>query len=106
MAKKLKGVSSVDTTNDYADLIQVNLLNLDASKILIWLKEEDTNAIKYKILGSQDDSRWEELKAETIIAKNGSDKESLTDAWLYLKVQHKASVADTQGKTSCIISGC
>jgi hypothetical protein len=78
------------------------------NKLLIFLKEENTNAIKYKIQGAQDENftYCADLKGETSLAKNGSAYETLTEPWLYVRVQHKAAVAETQGKMTCIISGC
>jgi hypothetical protein len=77
-------------------------------KLLIYLKEENTNAVLFKIQGAQDEdfTYAEELKAETSLAKNGSTYETLSEPWLYVRVLHKAAVADTQGKTTCIVSGC
>lgn len=104
MTAKIASSASVLTTNSYVDLISIELLPW-VRMLLIWLKEENTNAVKYKVLASNDGSRWETLKAETIIANNGSTWEWLTDSWRYLKVQHKASVDGSQGKTTCIVSG-
>lgn len=77
------------------------------SKLLIYLKEENTNAILFKIEGAQDEDFVvaEELKAETALAKNGSAYETLSDPWLYVRVLHKAAAEGVQGKMSCIISG-
>lgn len=77
-------------------------------KLLFYLKEEDTNAVLFKIQGAQDEdfTYAEELKAETSLAKNGSTYETLSEPWLYVRVLHKAAVAGTQGKTTCIVSGC
>lgn len=104
MTGLIKSVSSVATTNDYADLIAVEVPTF-VKEVLIWLKEENTNAIKYIIYGSQDNSRWETLLAETVLAKNGSTYETVKEPWLYLKVQHKASVGGTQGATTCFMTG-
>lgn len=100
------GSATADTTNSYADLIKVKLAQTKTlGKFLIWLKENNVNAIKFKILGSQDDTNYEELKAETVLAKNASTFELVAWPWLYVKVQHKADSGGSQGKTTCIISG-
>lgn len=105
--EKIKQASSVSTTNDYAVLVSVQVPS-HISKLLIYLKEENTNAVLFKIEGSQDaDFAYaEELKAETTLAKNGSAYETLTEPWLYVRVRHTAAVDGNQGKTTCIISGC
>ena len=77
-------------------------------KLLLYLKEENTNAVLFKIEGAQDENfvYAKELKAETALAKDGSaEPETLTDPWLFVRVLHKAAEEDAQGKTSCIISG-
>jgi hypothetical protein len=106
MVEKIKEVSSVPTTNDYAVLVTVKVLP-QTSELLVYLKEEDTNAVLYKIEGAQDEAfvDAEELKAETSLAKNGSASKTVNVSWLFVRVLHKAAVAGVQGKTSCIISG-
>jgi hypothetical protein len=106
MVEKLKEVSSVPTTNDYAVLVTVKVLP-QISELLVYLKEENTNAVLYKIEGAQDENfvYAEELMAETSLVKNGGTSKTLTGSWLYMRVLHKAAVAGVQGKTSCIISG-
>jgi hypothetical protein len=96
----------VPTTNDYAALIVVKVLP-QISKLLIYLKEENTNAVLFKIESAQDENfvDAEELQAETLLAKNGHSSKTVNDSWLYVRVLHKAAVAGVQGKTSCIISG-
>lgn len=106
MVEKLKEVSSVPTTNDYAVLVTVKVLP-QTSELLIFLKEENTNAVLYKIEGAMDEDfvDVEELKAETLLAKDGSASKALSESWLYVRVLHKAAVAEAQGKTSCVVSG-
>jgi len=106
MTSKIKAVSSVATTNNYAAAITV-AVPPQISKILIYLKEENTNAILFKIQGAQDENFTyaEDLKSETTLAKNGSTYETLTEPWLFIRVLHKAASEGSQGKTTCIISG-
>jgi len=72
---------------------------------LVHLKENNTNAIKFKILGSLDAATWETIKTETTLAKDGSVFETFSDPWLYVDVQFMANVADSQGKLTVNISG-
>ena len=98
---------SVTTTNDYAVLISLKVPP-QIGKLLIHLQGENENAVLFKIEGAQDENfvYAKELKAETLLVKDGvADPETLKDPWLYVRVLHKAAVAESQGSTSCIISG-
>ena len=93
MTEKLKEVSSIATTDNYAELIS--------------LKELNTNAVLYKIQGSNDPDFTvaEDLKGETALAKNGGVYETVAEPWLHVRVLVKAAVAESQGSVSCVISG-
>jgi len=106
VTEKLKEVSSVSTTNDYAALITLNVPS-PIGKLLFFLKEENTNAVLYKIQGAMDEdfTYHADLKGETTLAKNGSAYETLSEPWLWVRVMHKAASAGNQGKTTCKISG-
>jgi hypothetical protein len=107
MTEKIKEALNVATTNDYAVLISLKVPP-QIGRLLFHLQEENVNAVLFKIEGAQDEDfvYVKELKAETLLAKDGvADPETLTDPWLYVRVLHKAAVAESQGKTSCIISG-
>jgi len=105
MVREIGRVESVLTTDNYVDLIAVELPRHDpANLLLIWLKEENVNAIKYTVFASNDGVTWETVKAETIIAKDGSTWESVSDPWIVVKVLQKASVGGSQGRSTCIIS--
>jgi hypothetical protein len=75
--------------------------------ILFYLKEENTNAVLFKIQGAQDEdfTYYRDLKDETTLAKNGSAYETLSEPWLWVRVLHKAASEGSQGKTTCAISG-
>ena len=106
MTEKLKEVSSIATTDNYAELISVKVPP-QVSQLLIRLKEENTNSVLYKIQGAMDPDFTvaEDLKAETALTKNGSAYETIEEPWLYVRVLQKAAVAESQGATSCVISG-
>jgi hypothetical protein len=106
LTDKIKEVSDVVTTNDYAALVTIKVPP-QMDKLLFHLKEEDTNNILYKIQGAQDEdfAVAEELKGETALAKNGSTYEVVDEPWLYVRVLHKAAEAEAQGKSSCVVSG-
>ena len=92
------------STNSYASALKI-LVPHRITKVLVHLKEENTNAVKVKVLASVDDVVYETIKPETVLAKNGSAYETVTDPWMWLDVQFCASVADAQGKLTVTITG-
>jgi hypothetical protein len=99
------------TVDDYADVVSLTI-QPDFTKLSVYIKEKNVNAVKYKILGSMDGSVYGyEITSETVIAKNGSVYETpttnakLADPMLYVKVQVKASVGTNQGSVDCYIAG-
>ena len=92
------------TTSAYVSALKVKVPP-HIKGLLIHLAEDNVNAVKFKILGSSDDSRYEMLKGDTIIAKNGSTYETLTDAWLWVDIQVKDSVAETHGSVTVNVTG-
>ena len=106
MTEKLKEVSSIATTDNYAELISL-AVPAQVTGLLISLKELNTNAVLYKIQGSNDPDFTvaEDLKGETALAKNGSVYETVAEPWLHVRVLVKAAVAESQGSVSCVISG-
>ena len=72
MTEKIKEALNVATTDDYAVLLSVKVPP-QIGKMLFFLKEENANAVLFKIEGAQDESfvYVKELKAETLLAKDG-----------------------------------
>lgn len=99
----LGSCSDVASTATFASALKIKVHF--TGKMLIQLKEDNTNAIDYQILASMDDTDWFTLKASTTIAKNGSAYETLTDPWTDLDVQIKDTVPAAHGKLDCIIGG-
>jgi hypothetical protein len=75
------------------------------TKVLVHLKEQNVNAVKYKILASADDVTYEILKDETSLAKNGSVHETCDDPWRFFDVQIKSAVAGIHGTVKATIAG-
>ena len=93
------------TTNAYVSALKVQVPT-QMQKVMLHLKENNVNAVKYRVLGSMDDSVYEEVIAEATLAKNGSIKlDAITDPWPYLDLQIKASVEDAQGSVTAHCSG-
>jgi hypothetical protein len=94
--------SNVDNTYHSA-LLQK--LPTQCSSFIVALKEQDVNALKYKILGTADGLTWWEEKAETVLAKNGSYSQIISNPWVLLDIQVKASVGGSQGTVKVDIAG-
>lgn len=62
---------------------------------LVYIKENNVNAISYRIDGSMDKVNWVNLHALADIGKNGDDYQTLTDAWVWIRVQIKSTAAGT-----------
>ena len=93
------------TTDDYASALKLQVPT-QMQKVMFHLKENDTNDVKYQVLGSMDDVVYEEAVAEAILAKNGSIKlTAIDEPWPYLDLQIKASVGSSQGKVTAYASG-
>lgn len=91
------------STNNYVSVYKVS--DSHSRHIAISIKENNVNALLYKVLGSLDDVTFHELLAETSLAKNGSDYQTIEGAWRYIDVQIKSAVAETHGNATVLISG-
>jgi hypothetical protein len=75
-------------------------------KVMFHLKENNTNAIEYTILGSMDGVVWEEVVATADLAKNASVKvTAITDPWPYLDLQIRDNVDGVHGSVTAYCSG-
>lgn len=100
----LGSVGPVTTGTDYASAFKLKVPP-QTSKMMVSLKENNTNAIKYKVLVSVDNVTYEEEKSETAVGKNGSASVEIPEAWLYVDIQVKTSVPPNNGKVTVAISG-
>lgn len=110
MAKLLKSATAT-TTDNYADLL-VLTVPYGINQVGVHILENNVNAIKYKVLGSLDGTLFEtEIKAETVVAKNGSGVvlpsavAALGDPFQKISVQIKASVGAAQGNVTATLVG-
>jgi hypothetical protein len=94
----------IETTDDYATALKVKLPP-QISKAMVHIKELDVNDIKWKILGSIDDSIYFDEMEEATVSKGDSDVHEVTKAWIYLDVQVKSAVSNNSGDISVAISG-
>jgi hypothetical protein len=106
--EKLFSISSMASVDAYVSAGVVEIPP-QVNRVLIHLKEENTNALKYKILASNEAtysaSRVKTLKAGTVLAKDGSVYETCSDAWMWIDVQFCANVGSSQGALTVNISG-
>jgi len=73
---------------------------------LIYIKENNVNAITYSIDGSVDRVNWERILTDEAIAKNGADYQTNTDAWKWLRIQIKSTAAGTHSTDVDIYIAC
>ena len=104
MTELLGKASAVATTTAMVSALKLKVPP-QMSRLLIHVKENNTNAIKYQVLASNDDVTYETLKAATTVAKNGSTYETLSDPWLWVDVQVQDNVAETHGVATVVVSG-
>jgi len=98
----LKETDSQTSTNSYVTALWLQVPD-GVKKVIIHMKEENTNAVKIQVLGYSKSGYGEIIKSETAIAKNGSIYETVSDPWQILEVQIKSAVADTHGKLTVIV---
>ena len=102
---------ATDHHTTYLDLLEIFVPGGLAAGLAVFLKENDTNAVHYKVDGTIDGTTWIAIKAETAIAKNGSTEllpsaeSKLKDPWLKLRVQIKSQVEATHGNVTVTITG-
>ncbi|MFA5306657.1 MAG: hypothetical protein WC365_04355 [Candidatus Babeliales bacterium] len=81
----------------------------DGTNVVFHCKENNVNAVTLKFLGSNDGTNFETLEdedgtTEFAVSKNGSEYHTVTDAWLYLDVQVKSTVAETHGSITIVVT--
>lgn len=74
--------------------------------ILISIKEVGgVNAIKYNVLACIDPTIWETLASDIPVSQSSSKYYTVSDAWLFIKVQVASNVAGNAGKATVFIGG-
>lgn len=109
---EILNTGTATSANAYADLVEVTVPD-SITQLAFKIRENDVNAIKYKILGSLDGTNYDdEIKAETVVNKNANDKvlpsdtgSLCADPWLKVKVQIASNVADTHGNVTATVVG-
>lgn len=61
-----------------------------------------TNDVNWKILASNDLTSWTTLQAEQQIVADAIDEFSLTDAWSFIAIQIKSTVAEAHGVATLV----
>lgn len=104
MTELLASVGPVTSATDYASALKLHVPP-QTSKMMVHIKEDNVNAIKWTILGSIDDVFYSEEMAEASILKDGFDVHEITKAWCYIDVIIKSTVKDVHGKALIAVSG-
>ncbi len=99
------GTKTQTSTDTYTTILKLGEISANIHTITFSLKEQNVNAVKYKILGSNDDSTYETLQAETVIAKNGSDWQTISEPWRYIDVKIQTSVSPNPGSVKIVAAG-
>jgi hypothetical protein len=104
MTELIASVGPVATGDAYASVLQFKVPS-QTSKMMIHLKEQDTDAVTWKILGSIDNVNFSEEMAEEEVLEDGFDTHEVTKAWLFIDVQVKSTVPESPGSVSVAVSG-
>ena len=94
------------STNTYASIVKAE--NCQSSSIIVSIKENDVNAVTYKVLVSVDGVTYFQLPnsdTEFEVAKNGEDYQTIDGYWRFVDVQIKSTVAGLHGNVNCVVSG-
>jgi hypothetical protein len=93
------------SANAYAAVLTTKLpANMHTFEV--YIKENNVNAIKYKISGTYDGTNYIAIKAETVINKNAeSTPEEITKPFVTIKVEIASNVAETAGNATATIAG-
>ena len=110
---KVLGTATAGTTDNYVTLLEITVPP-HISKVAVAIKENNVNAIKWKIEGTIDGTNYTEIRAEQTLAKSGyvdgvpsdlTNFAKLNDPWVKIRFLHKASVGAAQGNTTVTMVG-
>lgn len=92
--------STVGTTYEISEIIDMRLYR---ALVIQLINLDTTNDLLYKVEAClSPNAKWEEIVAETTITANASGdasgKQSLTDAWAFIRVQIKSSAGTVGAK--------
>lgn len=93
LGQQLYSVLGQTSTNNY--VTEALVFVYPWQNKIIYILENNVNAIEYSIDGSMNGTDWHNLTTDKDIAKNGDAYETVTDAWVFLRVQIKSDVAGT-----------
>jgi hypothetical protein len=83
------------TTNAYATCVQINFGGWD--RLLMQLSESAGQNVMYSLDASIDGSLWTNLKTNVDLLASGTQWESLTDLWPYVRIQIIDKFSGTHG---------
>lgn len=110
MPDKLKEKTAA-SVNAYAALVSLKVPDA-FNELLFLVKENNVNAITYKIQGAEEsdfsdaiDLEDEIGDTEFAVLKNGSSYQTLSDPWTYVRIMHKSTAPGAHGNTTGKILG-
>jgi len=106
MTELIKQIELISPFNTWGDVLEIEVPD-PFNNLLIYVKEGNANALKWRVRGSSDHVNYKTLTSggERTIAKDGDDYETLSDAWRWVLVQAKTAVDSAWGLISVYFSG-
>ena len=99
------------SVNAYVALVSLKVPDA-FNELLFKIKENNVNAITYKIQGADEsdfsdavDLEDEVGDTEFAVLKNGSSYQTLSDPWTYVRILHKSTAGGVHGNTTGKILG-
>ena len=99
------------SSNGYTQLVSIKVPDA-FNELLFLVKENNVNAITYKIQGAEEsdfsdaiDLEDEVGDTEFAVLKNGLSYQTLSDPWTHVRIMHKSTVGGAHGNTTGKILG-
>ncbi len=92
------------TTDSYTDSEAFDARFYKTKLIQVYNKHK-SNAINFRILGSMEPLKWEEIKPETTLEAGSEVYEMVTEKWAFLKIQVKSASLSNAGIVDVFIDG-
>jgi len=95
---------SADVTDAYASVYKF-FVHGYVNKLIDIQNRHASNALLFKILASNDNEEWHEIKAETTLSADTNTTVVNKDPWKYVDVQVKNAVAGSPATVKVIMMG-
>jgi hypothetical protein len=104
LTELISQANAVTSATAYASALKFKVPP-QTGKMMIFIKELGVNSITFKVLGSVNDVDYEDETAEEAVLDDAFDTVEVTKAWLYIDVQIKSTVENSNGKVNIAVSG-